>query len=263
MSDVLEKILADKRRHVEAQKALKPFAAIDAEARKTSPVRGFAKALSAKIAMRDVGLITEIKKASPSAGVIRPDFSPRLLAKAYEAAGAACLSVLTDEPYFQGRNEDLVDARAACTLPVLRKDFMIDVWQVAEARAIGADCILLIMAALTDHAAIELYNAATDYGLDVLVEVHDHIELDRALRLPGGMLGINNRNLKTLKVNLATTEELVPLIPPDRLIVSESGIATGADLGRMQKIDVHCFLVGESLLRQPDVTAATLELRLN
>ncbi len=263
MSDILAKILTDKRAHVERKKAEKPFEIIDEEARRVPPTRGFTKALRVKLAGGDVGLITEIKKASPSAGVIRPDFSPAKLAQAYEAGGAACLSVLTDKPYFQGRNEDLVEARASCTLPVLRKDFMVDVWQVAEARTLGADCILIIMAALSDGRAEDLYHAAIDYGMDVLVEVHDRIEFDRALRLPSGMIGINNRNLKTLKVDLQITEELVVLAPPDRLIVSESGLTTSADLARMQKIGVHCFLVGESLLRQPDVTTATLELRLN
>jgi indole-3-glycerol phosphate synthase len=263
MSNVLDKILVDKRAHVEKVKADKPFLVIDEEARAMPPARGFANALRAKVSAGDVALITEIKKASPSAGMIRENFSPKELAQAYEAGGAACLSVLTDGPYFQGRNEDLIEARAACMLPVLRKDFMVDIWQVAEARAIGADCILLIMAALTNNRAEDIYHAAIDYGMDVLIEVHDRIELDRALMLPTGLIGINNRNLKTLKVNLNTTEELMVLVPPDRLIVSESGLATPKDLARMQKLNVNCFLVGESLLRKPDVTSATLELRLN
>ena len=263
MSDVLQKILAEKRSHVEACKAQKPFETMDEEARKAAPVRGFEKALRAKVAAGDVALITEIKKASPSAGVIRSDFSPARLARDYEDGGAACLSVLTDTPYFQGRNEDLIEARAACMLPVLRKDFMVDVWQVAEARAIGADCILIIMAALIDTRAEDLYYAAAEYGMDVLLEVHDRIELDRALKLPGGMIGINNRNLKTLKVDLSTTEELAALLPPDRLVVSESGFSKAADLGRMQAKGINCFLVGESLLKQKDVTTATLELRLS
>ncbi len=263
MNNILQQILIDKRAHVAALKAEKSFIEIDEEARTIPEARGFAKALRAKVSAGDIGLITEIKKASPSAGVIRPDFSPTALAKDYEAGGATCLSVLTDEPYFQGRNQDLIDARAACTLPVLRKDFMVDIWQVAESRILGADCILLIMAALTDSNAEDIYYAAIDYGMDVLIEVHNRIELDRALRLPSGLIGINNRNLKTLKVDLRTTEELVPLIPPDRLIVSESGLSTSADLGRMQKCRVNCFLVGESLLKKADVTTATLELRLN
>ncbi|HEU0118154.1 MAG TPA: indole-3-glycerol phosphate synthase TrpC [Alphaproteobacteria bacterium] len=263
MSDVLEKIIADKRRHVEKLKAAKPFDAIDREAREAARPRPFETALRAKAKGDEVGLITEIKKASPSAGVIREDFSPAKLAQAYEAGGAACLSVLTDEPYFQGRNQDLIEARKACALPVLRKDFMIDVWQVAEARAIGADCILIIMAALKDSEAKSIYQAAIDYGMDVLIETHNRVELDRALALPTGMIGINNRNLKTLSINLQTTEELRVLIPPDRLVVSESGLSKPEDLARMQKIGVNCFLVGESLLKQPDVTTATLELRLN
>ncbi len=260
MSDVLEKICAGKRVLVEKLSQQKPFAAIDAEAHKAAPPRGFAKALRAKIDAGGVGLITEIKKASPSAGVIRPDFSPAALAKAYEAGGAACLSVLTDEPYFQGRNEDLIEARAACGLPVLRKDFMLDVWQVAEARALGADCILLIMAALDDQTATALHRAATGYGMDVLIEVHNREELDRALRLPSGMIGINNRNLKTLKVDLAITEQLAPLAPGGRLLVGESGFSTPADIARMRAADVHCFLVGESLLKKQDVTKAVREL---
>lgn len=263
MNNILDKILADKRAHVAKLKAEKPFVVIDEEARVTPPTRGFANALRARVKAGDVGLITEIKKASPSAGVIRPDFSPDDLARAYQAGGAACLSVLTDEPYFQGRNQDLVDARAACMLPVLRKDFMVDAWQVAEARTLGADCILIIMAAVTDSTAMELHNAAVEYGMDILIEVHNRIELDRALNLPSGLIGINNRNLKTLKVDLNITGELFVLVPPDRLIVSESGFATSADLARMQKYNVHCFLVGESLLKQSDVTSATLELRLS
>jgi indole-3-glycerol phosphate synthase len=263
MSNVLDKILADKREYVAKLKTEKHFIVIVEEARTVPRARGFANALRAKISANDLGLITEIKKASPSAGIIRGDFSPAALAQAYEAGGAACLSVLTDQPYFQGRNEDLIEARAACLLPVLRKDFMVDVWQVAESRTLGADCILLIMAALTDTAAEDIYYAAIDYGMDVLIEVHNRVELDRALCLPSGLIGINNRNLKTLKVDLRTTEDLIPLIPPDRLTVSESGLATPTDLARMQKLNVHCFLVGESLLRQPDVTTATMELRLN
>jgi indole-3-glycerol phosphate synthase len=263
MSNILEQILSGKRQHVQKLKMEKSFTALDAEATAAPPTRGFAQALRTKVSAGDVGLITEIKKASPSAGVIRSDFSPAKLADAYAAGGAACLSVLTDTPYFQGSNQDLIEARAACMLPVLRKDFMIDVWQVAEARAIGADCILIIMAALSDSRALDIHDAAIDYGMDILVEVHDRIELDRALALPSGILGINNRDLKTLKVNLRTTEELINLIPPDRMIVSESGIRTSSDLARMQKHNVNCFLVGESLLKQPDVTTATLELRLN
>jgi len=257
MGDILEKICADKREHVAHVSKAIPFEMVDAKARKADPPRGFAKVLGAKSARGEIGLIAEIKKASPSAGVIRPDFSPADLAQTYEKGGAACLSVLTDAPYFKGRNEDLVAARAACALPVLRKDFMLDVWQVAEARATSADCILLIMAALDDKTANALHKAATDYGMDVLIEVHDKAELERALRLPSGLIGINNRNLKTLKVDLAVTEELAPLIPAGRTIVSESGLSTPADLARMQACGVHCFLIGESLLKQKDVTEAT------
>lgn len=256
MNDILQKICADKRAHIERLKKEKPFAAIDEQAKRAPPPRGFTKALQAKIKTDGIGLITEIKKASPSAGVIRADYSPAAIAHDYEAAGAACLSVLTDAPYFQGRNEDLIAARAACALPVLRKDFMLDVWQVAEARAIGADCILLIMAALDDNTALELHKAATGYGMDVLIEVHDGEELDRALKLPSGVLGINNRNLKTLKTDLAVTEELAKRVPKDRLLVSESGIATAVDVARMRKAGAHCFLIGESLLKQKDVKAA-------
>ena len=261
MSDVLEKICAATRAHVDREKALTPFDVMQNAARDAKPVRPFVKALQAKRLNNDIGLITEIKKASPSAGIIRPNFSPIAIARAYEMAGAACLSVLTDIAFFQGRNADLVDARAACSLPVLRKDFMIDVWQVAEARAIGADCILLIMAALDDQTALELHKAATGYGMDVLIEVHDREEMKRALDLPYGLIGINNRNLKTLKTDLATTEELAPLVPKDRIMVCESGIGTAADIARMRKVNAHCFLIGESLLKQENVTAAVKALR--
>jgi indole-3-glycerol phosphate synthase len=260
MSDMLEEICADKRAHVAHVSKGMPFDVVDARARAASPPRGFADALRAKAERSGVGLIAEIKKASPSAGVIRERFSPADLAQAYMDGGAACLSVLTDAPYFKGRNEDLAEARAACSLPVLRKDFMLDVWQVAEARAIGADCILLIMAALNDKTALELHKAAAGYGMDVLIEVHDRSELERALDLPSGLIGINNRNLKTLKTDLAVTEELAPLAPRDRLVVSESGIAASADITRMKKARTECFLVGESLLKQPDVTAAVKKL---
>ena len=260
MSNMLDKICADKRAHVTHISKGMPFDVVDAKARTASPPRGFADALRTKAERSGVGLIAEIKKASPSAGVIRADFLPATLAQAYMDGGAACLSVLTDAPYFKGRNEDLVEARATCSLPVLRKDFILDVWQVAEARAIGADCILLIMAALDDRMALELHKAATGYGMDVLIEVHDKGELERALELPSGLIGINNRNLKTLKIDLAVTEELAPLVPHDRIIVSESGIVTPVDIARMKKVRAECFLIGESLLRQIDVTAATKSL---
>ncbi|MDX2028983.1 MAG: indole-3-glycerol phosphate synthase TrpC [Alphaproteobacteria bacterium] len=260
MTDILEKICADKRTHVAQLSKERPFEIVDKKARANAPPRKFAETLQTKIDKGSIGLIAEIKKASPSAGVIRSEFSPKELAQTYEKAGAACLSVLTDEPYFQGRNSDLAEARANCKLPALRKDFMLDVWQVAEARVIGADCILLIMAALDDKKAAELHKAAVDYGMEVLIEVHNKKELDRALKLPSGLIGINNRNLKTLKVSLKTTEELAPLVPKGRLVVSESGISTFEDIARMQAVNVHAFLVGESLLKQPDVEAATRSL---
>lgn len=261
MNDKLQQICTEKREHVAKAKAERPFATVDRAVRGNNlPIRGFAAALREKIASGKVGLITEIKKASPSAGLLRPVFDPAELAKAYESGGAACLSVLTDSPYFQGRNDDLIAARSACNLPVLRKDFMVDVWQIAEARAIGADCVLLIMAALDDHQAADFHAAATDYGMDVLIETHNHTEMERALCLPSGLIGINNRNLKTLKTDLTTTEELAPMIPRNRIGISESGIATPADIKRMTACNISCFLIGESLLRHDNVAAATRAL---
>jgi indole-3-glycerol phosphate synthase len=237
------------------------FSAIDEQACSASPPRPFAETLGVKAQKSGIGIIAEIKKASPSAGLLRPDFDPVALAQTYESGGAACLSVLTDEPYFQGKNDDLVAARKACALPVLRKDFILDPWQIAEARAIGADCVLLIMAALEeDSLALELYAAAVEYGMDVLIEVHSREEIDRALHLPSGMIGINNRNLKTLKTDIRTTEELAPHVPKDRLIVSESGLSSPDDLKRMTDAGVRAFLIGESLLRQADVTDALRKL---
>ncbi len=260
MSDTLQKICADTRAHLDQARAGMPFAAMDAEARLAPPPRGFEAVLRRKAGRDGVALITEIKKASPSAGLIRPDFDPASLALSYEKGGAACLSVLTDAPYFQGSPEHLKTARAACALPVLRKDFMLDVWQVAEARAMGADCILIIMAAVDDALALDLHAAATGYGMDALIESHDGAELERALRLPSGLIGINNRDLKTLRTSSGTTEELARMVPPERLLVSESGIATAADVTRLRACGARAFLVGESLLKQPDPGAAARAL---
>ncbi len=260
MSDVLARICADKRRAIAAAKAERPAAAVQRAAREAAPPRGFIAALERKLEAGDYGLIAEIKRASPSRGLIRADFDPPALARAYAAGGAACLSVLTDEPYFQGRPEHLAAARAAVPLPVLRKDFMLDRYQVAEARAMGADCILLIMAALGDAEAAALEEEAAAWQMDVLVEVHDRQELERATRLRTRLIGINNRNLKTLTVDLAMTEELAQALPPGRLPVSESGLESPRDLARMARAGARCFLVGESLMRAADVEAATRAL---
>lgn len=257
--DKLTEICATKREEVADRKALATIEDLDRAALDATPPRGFRKALEAKAAS-GIGLIAEIKKASPSKGLIRADFRPAEHALAYEHGGAACLSVLTDAPYFQGHEDYLMDARAACTLPVLRKDFMVDPWQVAEARAIGADAILIIVAALDDVTMAEIEAAALERGMDVLVEVHDEAEMDRAARLTSRLIGVNNRDLKTFRTDLGTTERLAPLAPEGALLVGESGIESHADCLRLAKSGVRCVLVGESLMRQHDVEAATRKL---
>ena len=258
--DVLVRILADKEKEVAERMAATSQAEIEKAAAYAPKLRDFIGALCTHIGEGRTGLIAEIKRASPSGGLIRDPFDPPALAKAYEEGGAACLSILTDGPYFQGKREDLEAARAACTLPVLRKDFMIHPWQVFEARAMGADAILLIMAALTDERAHELEDIARSLDMAVLAEVHDRRELDRALGLETRLIGINNRDLRTLQTDIATTEALAPLVPADKLPVAESGIRTPADVRRMAMAGAHCILVGEHLMRQQDVTEAARAL---
>lgn len=257
MPDVLREICDSKRAHISAKKAQVSHSAQIECARAAKPPRGFIKALQEKRNTGNYGFICEIKKASPSKGLIRPnDFDPPALAAAYERGGAACLSVLTDEPYFQGCDDYLVQASNAVSIPILRKDFMVDPYQVAEARALGADCILLILAALDGAQANELESAAHEFGMDVLIEVHDKNELNRALAMKSRLIGINNRNLKTMEVSLKNTLELAPIIPSSYVIIAESGLASRADLRACEAVGANCFLIGETFMRQTDVEQA-------
>jgi len=260
MSDILDKIAAYKRIDVAARKAARPQGEVDQAAKAASAPRGFVRALEAAHAPGKLALIAEIKKASPSKGLIRPDFDPPALARAYAEGGAACLSVLTDGPSFQGADAYLLAARAAVALPCIRKDFLVDPWQVAESRALGADCILVILSMVDDSLAADLLSEAARFGMDALVETHDEAEMARAAKLGARMIGVNNRSLRTFEVDLANTESLAALAPKDALLVTESGIFTPGDVVRLERCGAKAMLVGESLMRQADVTAATRAL---
>lgn len=260
MTDILKKICAQKQNDVDKKKIVVPQDQLERQLNKNGPVRLFTEALEKSLNTIEIGIIAEIKKASPSSGLIRNEFDPQSIATSYKSAGASCISVLTDTPFFQGRPEDLEAVRKAVDLPVIRKDFIIDPYQVFESRAMGADCILLIMAALTDSKAKTLYKLALDLDMDALVEIHNIEELDRAIALNSNLLGINNRNLKTLQVDLSVTEELVKKAPKDSILVSESGIRHRSDIERIIACGVNCFLVGESLMREKNIGSALSKL---